>query len=303
MGRCRSLRPGRSIPARQGQTLYKGSPLNLPLLVNHPKETNMRFMPRGILVASLLALALPVAVTAADKAVAIVNGKPISQKTYELYLKQREAEMPANANLAGNRNTIINELVNRELLYQDALDKKLDKDPDVAFATDQMTRNLLIQADVSRMARENKISDAKLKQIYQQQLAKMDMTEYKASHILLKTEDDARAVIKELDKGARFSDLAKSKSTGPTGPNGGSLGWFKAGQMAAPFSKAVSEMKKGSYSKKPVQTQFGWHVILLEDTRQATPPKFEDVKNQLLTYERTRQLQAYLEKLRNKAKI
>lgn len=264
----------------------------------------MRFRIQGILVAGLLAsLALPVTGMAADKAVAIVNGKPISQKTYELYLKQREAELPANANLAGNRNIIINELVNRELLYQDALKKKLDKDPDVAFAIDQMTRNLLIQADVSRMAKENKIPDSRLKQIYQQQLAKMDMTEYKASHILLKSEDDARAVIKELDGGAKFSDLAKAKSTGPTGPNGGSLGWFKAGQMAAPFSKAVTEMKKGTYSKKPVQTQFGWHVILLEDTRQATPPKFEDVKKQLLTYERTRQLQAYLEKLRKDAKI
>ena len=264
----------------------------------------MRFSTQGIVCGSLLALlAMPMSVIAADKPVAIVNGKPISQKTYELYLKQRESEMPSNANLAGNRNVIINELVNRELLYQDALNKKLNKDPNVVFALDQLTRNLLIQADVSQMAKANPISDAKLKQIYQQQLAKMDMTEYNASHILLKTQDDAKAVIKELDGGAKFSDLAKSKSTGPTGPNGGNLGWFKAGQMAAPFSKAVAGMKKGTYSKQPVQTQFGWHVILLEDKRQATPPSFEDVKKQLLTYERTRELQEYLQKLRKKAKI
>lgn len=264
----------------------------------------MRFSNKGIICGSLLALlVMPISVIAADKPVAIVNGKPISQKTYDLFLKELEAKQPANANLAGNRNIIIKQLVDRELLYQDALNKKLNKNPDVQFAIEQLTRNLLIQADVSKMAKDHPISDAQLKQLYQQQLAKMDMTEYKASHILLKSQKEAEAVIKELNAGAKFSDLAKEKSTGPTGPKGGSLGWFKAGQMAKPFSNALKGMKKGSYSKQPVQTQFGWHVILLEDTRQATPPKFADVKKQLLTYERTMQLQAYLEKLRKKAKI
>lgn len=257
----------------------------------------------GLVIGSLLvSLALPLSAVAADKAVATVNGKPISQKIYDLYLKQRQSEMP-NVNLAGNRQVLIDELVNRELLYQDAMKKKLHVDPEVAFAIEQMKRNLLIQADVSQMSKENPISDAQLKSLYQQQLAKLDMTEYKARHILLKSEADAQAVIKELKGGAKFSDVAKAKSTGPTGPSGGDLGWFKAAQMAAPFSKAVSTMKKGTYSQQPVQTQFGWHVILLEDTRQATPPKFEDVKQQLLSFERNRQLSEYVGKLRKNAKI
>ena len=118
-----------------------------------------------------------------------------------------------------------------------------------------------------------------------------------------KSEDDAKAVIKELDNGAVFSDVAKAKSTGPTGPDGGDLGWFKAGQMVPPFAQALTQMQKGTYSKAPVQTQFGWHVILLEDTRKATPPKFEDVKPQLANMMRGQQINAYIQNLRKNAKV
>jgi peptidyl-prolyl cis-trans isomerase C len=97
--------------------------------------------------------------------------------------------------------------------------------------------------------------------------------------------------------------VAKAKSTGPTGPEGGDLGWFKAGQMVPPFAQALTQMKKGTYSKQPVQTQFGWHVILLEDTRKATPPKFEDVKPQLANMMRGQQINSYIQNLRKNAKV
>ncbi len=263
----------------------------------------MRTRLYGITLSSLLAATmLPLTGFAADEPVAVVNGKPISLQTYEFYLRQLQAERP-NANLAGNRQRVINELVNRELLYQDAVKKKLDKDPEVAFALEQLRMNTMIQANVGKIASDMKITDETLKKEYDEKIAKADVSEYKASHILLKTEDDAKGVIKELDGGAVFSDVAKAKSTGPTGPDGGDLGWFKAGQMVPPFAQALTQMKKGTYSKTPVQTQFGWHVILLEDTRKATPPKFEDVKPQLANMMRGQQINSYVENLRKKAKV
>jgi peptidyl-prolyl cis-trans isomerase C len=263
----------------------------------------MRIRLYGITLGSLLAAAtLPVTAIAADESVAVVNGKPISLKTYEFYLRQLQAERP-NANLAGNRKLVINELVNRELLYQDAVKKKLDKDPEVAFALEQLRMNTMIQANVGKVAESMKITDDMLKKEYDEKIAKADISEYKARHILLKTEDEAKAVIKELDNGAVFSDVAKAKSTGPTGPEGGDLGWFKAGQMVPPFAQALTQMKKGTYSKQPVQTQFGWHVILLEDTRKATPPKFEDVKPQLANMMRGQQINSYIQNLRKNAKV
>ncbi len=262
----------------------------------------MRTRLYGITLGSLLAVTLPISGFAADEPVAVVNGKPISLKTYEFFLRQLQAERP-NANLAGNRQAVINELVNRELLYQDAVKKKLDKEPEVAFALEQLRMNTMIQANVGKVAGAVDVSDTKLKKEYDEKIVKADISEYKARHILLKTEADAKAVIKELDAGAVFSDVAKAKSTGPTGPEGGDLGWFKAGQMVPPFAQALSKMKKGAYSKVPVQTQFGWHVILLEDTRKATPPKYEDVKPQLANMMRSQEIASYIDNLRKKAKI
>ena len=262
----------------------------------------MRTRLYGITLGSLLATMLPLAGFAADEPVAIVNGKPISLKTYDFFLRQLQAERP-NANLAGNRQMVINELVNRELIYQDAVKKKLDKNPEVAFALEQLRMNTMIQANIGRVAEGVDVSDAKLKKEYDEKIAKADVSEYKARHILLKTEADAKAVIKELDGGAVFTDVAKAKSTGPTGPEGGDLGWFKAGQMVPPFAQALTKMKKGTYSKQPVQTQFGWHVILLEDTRKATPPKFEDVKPQLANMMRGQQVNTYIANLRKNAKV
>ena len=171
------------------------------------------------------------------------------------------------------------------------------------FALEQLRMNTMIQANVGKIASDMKITDEQLKKEYDAKIATANVTEYKASHILLKSQKDAEAVIKELDGGAVFSDVAKAKSTGPTGPDGGDLGWFKASQMVPPFAQALTQLQKGTYTKTPVQTQFGWHVILLEDTRKATPPKFEDVKPQLANMMRGQQINNYIEKLRKNAKV
>jgi len=257
------------------------------------------------LLATGLLLALPVAVpvqAAADKPVATVNGKPIPQKVYEMYLRQRQREA-GKIHQTVNRNQVINELVNRELLYQDAVKNGVEKDPNVQFALEQMKRNILIQANVQRLGKTHPLTDAELKKEYDKAVAAMSGREYKARHILLKSEDEAKAVIKELDNGAVFADVAKAKSTGPSASEGGDLGWFKLNQMVPAFSNAVKKLKKGQYTRTPVKTQFGWHVIKLEDTRKAVPPSFDQVKGQLKAMMRTRQLQDYVNKLRQQAKV
>ncbi|MCW9023147.1 MAG: peptidylprolyl isomerase [Gammaproteobacteria bacterium] len=257
---------------------------------------------RGLVFSSLCLLAGNA--IAADKPVAVVNGKPISQKIYDHYLAQATKQRKDKKG-AGDipREAIINELVNRELLYQNAIKDEIEKIPEVAFQIEQLRINTLIQGMLTKVATSKPITDADLKKEYDARIGQANLSEYKAGHILLKTEEEAKTVIAELDSGSKFAELAKKKSTGPSGKDGGDLGWFNAGQMVPPFSQAVAQMKKGSYSKTPVKTQFGWHVIKLEDTRKPEPPRFDDVKKQLQIVVQNQRLQEYIENMRKSAKI
>lgn len=234
--------------------------------------------------------------------VAVVNGDPISQETYQHYLKYRSQQQNGKSGEV-NRQALINELVNRQLLLQQARKKNLDEDPEIAFRIEQLKNDALIQALLQREARDNPIKENELKKEYEKRVSAANVKEYKASHILLKSEEDAKAVIEELNNGAVFADVAKAKSTGPTAKNGGELGWFNPQQMVPPFSEAVAKMKKGTYTKTPVKTQFGWHVIRLEDERKVTPPKFEDVKDQLRSMKSNQMIQQYVMELRKNAKV
>ncbi|MBO1924390.1 peptidylprolyl isomerase [Thiomicrorhabdus sp. 6S3-12] len=163
--------------------------------------------------------------------------------------------------------------------------------------------NLLIGAALEKAVDTPEITDSDLKKLYTEKLANFAQREYKARHILVNSKAEAEAVIRELDKGADFAELAKSKSVGPTGKKGGELGWFAPNQMVAEFSTAVTAMNKNQYTKEPVQTQFGYHVILLEDSREAKAPSFDSVKAQLKQLLRQQRATAYLESLRKKANI
>ena len=127
--------------------------------------------------------------------------------------------------------------------------------------------------------------------------------EIHARHILLASEEDAQAVIEELAGGADFAELAKERSTGPSGPNGGDLGYFRESQMVPEFAEAAFAMEVGTSSETPVQTQFGWHVILLEDTRDGTPPPFDDVKDRLKMLLANQKLQLHIEEIKKSASI
>jgi peptidyl-prolyl cis-trans isomerase C len=169
---------------------------------------------------------------------------------------------------------------------------------------DSAKKTLLTQADVQNFIKANPVTDAEIKAEYDSKVAGENGIEYKARHILVKTEAEANKIIAELDKGADFAKLANKNSLdAKESQNGGDLGWFVAGQMVAPFSEAVAKLEKGKYTKTPVQTQFGYHVILREDSRTQTPPPLASVKEQLMPYLQRKKVQAMVEGLRKQAKV
>lgn len=230
---------------------------------------------------------------------ATVNGKPISQQDYDAYAQ----ELSQSTGKAPPKDLVMSELLSRELVYQDALQQGVDKDKTVKQQLERIRRNLLVATALDKALAKKKISDKELQALYDEQLKGFDVQEFKARHILVKSKEQAEKLITELDLGGNFANLAKKHSTGPTGKKGGDLGWFAPQQMVPSFAQAVAELKKGKYTKAPVQTKFGWHVILKEDSRKATPPTFEQVKPQLAQRLRQQHLNEYIQSLKKKAKI
>jgi peptidyl-prolyl cis-trans isomerase C len=238
----------------------------------------------------------------AAPAVAMVNGKPLSKDLFDAYSRQRSAARPM-ADSPENRKAAIEELVSRELIYQDALKKGIDKDPEVVADFENLQRNILANLALRKHLETNPTSDEAMQKEYAATLGKMGSTEYKARHILVKTEQEAKDIIAQLGKGADFAKLAKEKSLDGSASSGGDLGWFNQSGMVKPFFDAVSALKKGKYSKTPTQSEFGWHVILLEDTRPFTPPKFEEVKDRIRDMLTTEQVKGYIDQLKAQATV
>jgi len=215
-----------------------------------------------------------------DTVVAVVNGKQLTRGDLEAsyaVLPEQYRQMP----LESVYDPLLQRLVDGELLLQAAETAHLEEDKDIQAALQRARDDVLRQSYLER-AIDEKVTDEKLQEAYEAKKAEPDFAkdEVKARHILLKTEDEAKEIIKELDGGADFAELAKEKSTGPSGPNGGDLGYFERGAMVPEFGEAAFAMEPGSYSKVPVETQFGWHVILVEDKRQNVPT-FEETEPQL----------------------
>ncbi|MEY4768506.1 MAG: hypothetical protein RL637_1145 [Pseudomonadota bacterium] len=235
-----------------------------------------------------------------EDAVAIVNGVAITKATFKT-LEDEIATRAPGQNFP--KKQLLDELIQRELLVQDAQKKHLEQSNEVKERMKMAENSLLTQVDLQDYLKANPISDADLKAAYDKEVAKMSGTEYKARHILVKTEEEAKAIIAELAKGAKFEDVAKAKSLDSSKDQGGDLGWFSEGQMVEPFSKAVASLEKGKYTQTPVQTQFGWHVILREDSRAQVPPPFDSVKEQLRPALQQQKVQSLLENLRKQAKV
>ena len=232
--------------------------------------------------------------------IATVNGQPITSSELDVYSGQRKP--PNNTPEANSEEVIMKELVSLELMRQESISKGLDKQPMVIATIDQQERTALAGAAIQDFLANSPITDDDAKKIYDEQMGKAT-SEFNARHILVKEQDEAVAIIDLLDKGGDFSELAKEKSTGPSGASGGELGWFNESQMVKPFSEAAAQLEKGQYTKTPVQTQFGWHVIILDDSRASTPVPYDDVKDRIKMLLANQNMQQHVEELRNAANI
>jgi len=236
-----------------------------------------------------------------DGLIATVNGAKITASMLKQYQKSRG--FVENIDKKQQTQLMIEELINRELIYQDGIKNGVDKSAEVLEQIEELKKNIIAGAQLRNVAEVSKISDKDLKDEYEKRKKDLVTTEYKASHILLESENDAKGVIEELNKGKNFAELAKEKSTGPSAPHGGDLGWFRPQEMVQPFSEAVAKLKNKEYTKTPVKTDFGWHVILREDSREVDAPSYEQMKEQLKMRVQNIQVEQYIKSLRTDAKI
>ncbi|MCC6378377.1 MAG: peptidylprolyl isomerase [Burkholderiales bacterium] len=257
--------------------------------------------------ALLAALALPAAhaqAPAAPKAAVAAKaadaGKTLySPAVFDAVLKDRTSQgQPDTPEL---RAAIREELNTRELLAREARKKGLDKSGDTKAQMDLAAQTVLVRAYVADWVKANPIPEADLRKEYDAIKNQIGDKEYKVAHILVATQDEAKDVIAQLQKGAKFADLAKARSTDPGSKDkGGDLDWNAPANFVKPFSDAMVKAEKGKFTPQPVQTQFGWHVILVEDVRDAKVPSFDEVKPQLAQRMQAQHLDKYFRELRAK---
>ncbi|MCG8048803.1 MAG: peptidylprolyl isomerase [Candidatus Thiodiazotropha endolucinida] len=232
-----------------------------------------------------------------------VNGEAITRTMYSLYFQDRMRNVPDAQNSPEMQMSVLNELSNIIIVAQDAEKQGILKRPEVAASVDLLKAKLLTQIAIQDFASNHEPSEEDVQKAYQEDYAGQSGNEYKARHILVKEQDEATTLIEKLDGGADFAELAVEHSTGPTGKNGGDLGWFDVAQMVKPFGDALKNMEKGKYSTAPVETQFGWHVILLEDTRDTEAPTLDSVKGKIVNKLKQVALSDYMQGLRDSSKL
>lgn len=235
--------------------------------------------------------------------VAIVDGTPISRAAYDFYVKSLMAGKSTAELTAEQKSQVLDELVSMQLIGTQAQKDGLEKDPDVAARLEVARVRLLADAGSQKYLKGKEPTDAELHTEYDSAVAAMDKTEYHARHILVPTQELANQLVKRIQGGAKFEEIAKTNSIDGSKTNGGDLGWFTPARMVKPFSDAVKGLKKGELTAIPVQTQFGWHIIKLEDTRTVAPPPFEQVKEQISNRVMQKKLQVYVDELKKPAKI
>lgn len=236
-----------------------------------------------------------------DKAEALVNGVSIPKARLDMRIKAAAQQgQPESDEM---RKAIRDDLINLEVISQAAAKNGLDKQADTAQQLELARQSVLAGAFVQDFVKNNPVGADAMKQEYESMKARVGSKEFKLSHILVESEEEARKTIAELKKGAKFSKIAKSKSKDPgSKDNGGDLGWAVPSNFVQPFAEAAMKLNKGQVSA-PVQTQFGWHVIKLEDTRELKVPTFEEMKPQLEKRMQQQAIQKLIEDLRAKAKI
>jgi peptidyl-prolyl cis-trans isomerase C len=255
--------------------------------------------------ASLLAIGCTKAETpenAAAKPVAVVNGTPISRSVWELYIKTRHAGKAEDTLTAEERTETLDELIGMYAGAQEAEKQNLGEGE--ANARLELVRmSSMAELLFKKVVENSEPTDAELKAEYDARIAEIPPLEYHARHILVADEAKAKDLIAQIDKGASFEKLATEHSSDGSSTEGGDLGWFNPAQMVKPFADAVRDLEVGKYTATPVKSEFGWHIIKVEETRPTTPPPFEAVKAQLAPMVNQKKFEEHLDGLVKSAKV
>lgn len=262
----------------------------------------MKFIARSI--AAALCLSTTIAIAQDDPAIEVnelvkVDGMPITKVHFAVFNAQQRAAGKSVDDQIG----VLTELVNTFIVANSDEAKALEKLPEIAAALEVSRARLLAETLVRDTLQSAPVTDEELQARYKADYVDRSLSEFKARHILLETQDAATAVIEKLKQGADFAELAKTESTGPSKSVGGDLGWFSADQMVPEFSAAVAQMADKAFSSEPVQTQFGWHVILREESRDKAIPAMAEIKDQLMKVVRQEKVAALVNEIRNRANI
>ncbi len=249
--------------------------------------------------AALLAL---MSATALAQNVAIVNGKAVPKtRVDQLSAQITKSGRPVTPEMQGQ---IRDEVIAREVFMQEAQKHGLDATDDFKVQMELTRQQLLIRELFADFQKKNPVTDVEAKAEYDKFAAANAAKEYKASHILVEKEDEAKAIIDQIKKGGKFGEIAKKSSKDPgSGANGGDLDWAAAGSYVKEFSDAMATLAKGKMTDVPVKSQFGFHIIKLDDVREAQLPKFDDVKPQITQQLTQQKLATYQQELRAKAKV
>lgn len=257
----------------------------------------MILKPARLLMVLIAAAALP----AMAQNLAVVNGKPVPSSRADVMVKQLAAQgQPDTPQL---RAMVKEELINREILIQEADKRGLSNTPEVKNQVEIARQSIAIRALVQDYLKKNPVSDTEIQAEYDKFKAQAGDKEYHARHILVDKEDEAKAIITKLKGGAKFEELAKQSKDPGSAASGGDLDWASPASFVKPFSDAMVALQKGQITETPVKTQYGYHVIKLEDVRAAKIPSLEEVKPQIAESLQQKKLQAFQEDLRKKAKI
>ncbi len=256
----------------------------------------------GLVFAGAIASPAPAQTAPKDSArAATVNGKAIPKSRVEFLVKSQAAQgKPDNEQL---RKTILDEVIAWELVVQEAERKGLSKSADVRSQIDIARQQIIFQSYLQDYIRTHPIKDEALRTEYDKVKAQRGDKEYKARHILVEKDTDAKDIIEQLKKGARFDDLAKQSKDIGSKDKGGELDWQPAATYVKPFGDALAKLEKGKTTESPVRTQFGYHVIRLDDVRTAQFPEFDTVKQQILQMLQRQEVERLVKDMRAKAKI
>lgn len=245
----------------------------------------------------------PASAGPAEKPVATVDGRPISRNTFDFYVQGVTREKPGDVP-AERREELLDTLVRGELVAAEAEKNGLAAQPETRAMLDLSRLEILQQASQTAWTKDHPATDEELKAEYDTQVAAMPKDEFHARHILVATEEFARKLIERLEKGAKFEELARKESMDDNSKrNDGDLGWFTPERMDPAFAEAVKGLKPGDYTHTPVQTQYGWHVIRVDDIRATTPPPFDSVKDRLRQVVEAKKFRSHTDELLKASKV